>query len=99
VSLTWASCEVGSNGLHSVECADDLIEADRAAAVRKKLDAIGWSNEAGVLVCRYGARMAAIWDDEEAGCWGWQVDGLPGDRASTICEAKFRCAEVLAQRC
>lgn len=97
VPLTWASCKTTRpNGVLGIECVTDLVEADRAAAIHRRLDAIGWRDEAGVLVCSYGTRSAAVWEDDEAECWGWQVDDLPGERASNLSEAKRRCAEALA---
>lgn len=96
VPMTWASCTMRGVGLDSVTYADDLIEADRAAAVLRRLDASGWRPETGVLVCNYGLRRALVWEDDEAGAWAWQVDDLPAARVGTVSEAKRRCAEQLA---
>ncbi|MCU6496905.1 hypothetical protein LPN04_03760 [Rugamonas sp. A1-17] len=96
VPITWASCSMRSAGVRTVQYTDDLIEADRAAAVLHRLELCGWRPEAGALLSNYKGRVAAVWEDEEADAWGWQIDDLPAERVSTISEAKRRCAEVLA---
>lgn len=96
VPITWAGGTMRSAGLESVTYTSDLIEADRAAAILKRLDAAGWQHENGLLVSRYGKRRAVVCEDDEASCWAWQVDDIPAGRVATISEAKRRCAEQLA---
>lgn len=96
VPVTWASCSMRSGGVCDVQYTDDLIEADRAASIQRRLELCGWRLDAGVLLCNYKDRIAAVWEEEEADVWGWQVDDFPAERVSTVTEAKRRCAEVLA---
>lgn len=96
VPLVWAECCMSGAGLESVHYVSELIEADRATAVLRRLDASGWKPETGVVMSTYGSRRAQVWEDEEAGCWAWQVDDLPGGRVDNISRAKRCCAEQIA---
>lgn len=95
VPITWASCTDGEVGAGAISYEAAVVEADRASAILARLDAAGWRNE-GCIVSNYGPRIARVWEDDEAACWAWQVDELPGGRATNISAAKRRCAEVLA---
>lgn len=96
VPLMWA-CSTGSRvNARVVRFTEELIEADRAAPILRRLEAGGWRPETGVLVSAYGTRQAFVWEDGDTECWAWQVDDLPGGRASTLRDAKRCCAEQLA---
>lgn len=96
VPLTWACCTGSSANARSIRYEEDLIEADLAAPILRRLEASGWRPETGVLACAYGTRQAYVWEDADIEGWAWQVDDLPGGRASTLRDAKRCCAEQLA---
>lgn len=96
VPITWASCTLRGAGVEAINYVAGSVEADRAAAIMRRLESAGWHPETGVLVSHYGARRALVWEDDEAACWAWQIDDMPAGRVDTISEAKRRCAEVLA---
>lgn len=98
VPITWASCTLCGAGVEAVSYVEGIVEADRAAAIMRRLESAGWHPETGVLAANYGARRALVWEDEDAGCWAWQVDDLPAGRVATISEAKRCCAEELVKR-
>lgn len=96
VPLTWACCTGNSPSTRVIRFIDDLIEADRAAPILRRLEASGWRPETGVLTSNYGSRRVFVWEDEDTGCWAWQVDNLPAGRVDTLSAAKRSCAEQLA---
>lgn len=96
VPITWARCLTRSGGIDAIHYETGRVEADRASAIMQRLNAAGWRPETGVLASNYGHFRALVWEDDEAECWAWQVDELPGGRVATISEAKRRCAEQLA---
>lgn len=97
VPIAWASCTLRGAGVETVSYVEGIVEADRAAAIMRRLESAGWHPETGVLASSYGARRALVWEDADAGCWAWQVDDLPAGRVGTISEAKRCCAEELAR--
>ncbi|HLO95058.1 MAG TPA: hypothetical protein VK195_12145 [Burkholderiaceae bacterium] len=96
VPLTWACCTGNSPSTRVIRFSDDLIEADRAAPILRRLEASGWRPETGVLTSNYGSRQVFVWEDEDTGCWAWQVDNLPAGWVETLTAAKRSCAEQLA---
>lgn len=96
VPIYWAECSIRCAGVYAVRYTDDVIEADKPAAIQRQMEVCGWRREADALICRYGARVAFVWEDDEANAWGWQVDDIPAERVNTVTEAKRRCAELIA---
>lgn len=94
VPVTWAACHMRGVNVESIEYVDELIQADRASAVLKRLDAGGWKlDDCGYLLGHYGGERVTIGDD--AGMFTWDVAGQRGC-AATLSAAKRAAASVLA---
>lgn len=96
VRLWWARCQLrGPAALGAMEISEEIIKADRAAAILKRLSWREKEDEPGVQVAGYDGHLAYVWEDEP-GWWGYQVDDLPGDREQDQAAARRACAGVLA---
>jgi len=97
VQIAWARCTLkGSAGVGSVVYEAEAVMADRAAKVRRVLDAGGWREQDGCWVANYGQQQARVWEDDDApGLWGWEATGQ-ADRAFSKEAAKQACASALA---
>ena len=96
VPLVWARCTLrGAAGVGAVVYEQEVVQADRAVAVRRVLDAGGWRPAAdGCLVATYGKHEAAVWESEHG--WSYQAAGRPAEHAATKEEAILACAGVIA---
>lgn len=93
VRVTWAMCQMRNVNVERIEYQDDVIEANRASAVLKVLNAGGWVRESAAVVGHYGGKRVCV---ERAGeSWRWEVGGLRG-KSSTLTAAKRSAAGVLA---
>ncbi len=96
VELMWARCTLrGPAGLGAVEFARETIQADRGAAILKRMSWRPAEDEAGVLVAGYGPHLARVWEDDDEH-WCYQVDELPAGYADTEAAAKLACAAAIA---
>ena len=95
VRVLWARCTLrGPAGLGTVEFELETVQADRAAAILKRLEWRPSSEEAGVLVAGYARHLARVWEDDCG--WGYQVDDRPGALEATREAAKRACASAIA---
>lgn len=96
VAVLWAACTLrGPAGLGAVEFERETIQADRGAAILKRMSWRPDQNEEGVLVAGYGRHIARVWEDDDYG-WGYQVDELPAGYADNMSDAKQACAAAIA---
>lgn len=94
--LMWAACKLrGTAGVAEVKYEEDLVPADRAAAIMKRMEWRQHPEEDGVLVASYGDRLGYVWqyDDDH---WSYQVNDRPAGFAKTQEAAKRACAGEIA---
>lgn len=96
VAVLWAACELrGPAGLGAVEFERETIQADRAAAVRKVIEAGGWrADENGCLVATYGSTVCYVWEDEHG--WSYAISDSNANYESSCETAKQACAAAIA---
>lgn len=102
VPIHWAACHLlGTAGVGHVEFSREIIPADRAVAVLKRLDASGWALEPdGSLSASYANHRAFVW--EEDGQWSFAIETMgaepvTGGYAENVSAAKRATASVLAR--
>lgn len=95
VGIDWAACAIrGAAGVGAIKYEREIVQANRAAAILKRLD---WNpNDDGVLVASYGKNTAFVWEDADGLGWGYCINDNAGDRADTQAAAKRKCAAALA---
>jgi hypothetical protein len=95
VQVTWAECTMRGVNVEHVRYDSDVIEADRASAVLKIIDAGGWLRDGAALVGHYGGRRVTVEPAPEGGGWAWEAAGGCGGEG-TLTEAKRAAASALA---
>lgn len=96
IELLTARCSVIGVGVSGLALEKTLVEPQKAVAVLRVLNAEKWlqlGNE--IQQAHYGSHIASVWPIEP-GLWGYQVDDLSADYASSISEAKHSCARAIA---
>jgi len=100
--IQWAKCTLlGSAGVGQVDIHEELISADRASSILKRLNASGWRDHVnGGQEAIYDNHIAHVWNDEHR--WSYAVvtkTGIPvgANYVANISEAKRAAASVLAR--
>ncbi len=97
VAVLWAACTLrGPAGLGAVKFERETIQADRAAAILKRMSWRPDQNEEGVLVAGYSSHLARVWPEPDYDGWGYQVDERPAGIADNMSDAKQTCAAAIA---
>lgn len=93
VRVTWAVCQLRGVNVESVNYDEDVIEANRASAVLKIIDAGGWQRDGRSTVGHYGGKRIVVAPAGEA--WAWAAAGGIGNEL-TLTDAKRAAASALA---
>lgn len=95
VPTTWAICSMRGPNVETIRYEHDSIEADRASAVLKIINAGGWVRVPKGLVGHYGGKRVCVTDDD--GGWCWEAGGQRG-MAPTLTAAKRAASGALSVR-
>lgn len=106
IPLTFVECtRKGAVGIAVLELREMSVEADRATAVLRRLQASGWSldQDTGVSKAQYGHLTAYVWQDPKVTpTWSYHADGpdwtAKGGYADSHSEAKRAAAALIANR-
>jgi hypothetical protein len=97
VLIEWAACTSrGAAGVGAIKYERETVQANRAAAILKRMEWNPSTEEEGVLVASYGKNTAYVWEDADGLGWGYCINNNPGDREETQAAAKRKCAAALA---
>ncbi len=91
--MTWAVAQLRGVNVESITYDEDVIEANRASAVLKIIDAGGWQRNGRSTVGHYGGKRVVVAPAGQA--WAWAAAGGSGNEL-TLTGAKRAAASALA---